>query len=854
MSGEIALSSEDISELIGISIRAARKRAEKEGWPYDTVSVRGGVQKRFYISSLPDDIRLLYYKAEAQNVASQQIPPTPLCQRGNLNNPCRTDNPLAPFTKGEFSSGNSGGNKSLLLSSRPDTPLTLSGGGVTPFNNPIYPQPPVSPFFKGEVKGQAQDFASQQIPPAPLCQRGNLKGNLPALCQRGNLKGNLPAQKSGTPVILSDKQYATGGAKIDLVRHYLAALKASGHGRKAQARDDFILTYNSGYAYPAIYKILGPVSWQTIEGWKRILRAGGNITDLSDRRGKWAKGKTKVTAEQASIIVQCALHPNRLLISEVIREAKRRMHLKGIDNGHSDATYRRWLIDFKEHNYDLWCWQRGGEKRWNDECALSVDRDPELLNVGDVLVADGHTLNFDIINPWTGKPQRMTLIVFYDMRSNFPCGWEIMPTEDTAAISAALRRAIITLGKMPRVVYLDNGKAFKAKYFTQTDLEGSGLSGLYEQLGIQTTFAWAYHGQSKTVERFFGTFAEIERKSITYTGTCIDKKPPRMKRGERLHRKIYEKVMDGKCVTIEMAHRTIAGWFDEYSRRPQDKSKYLMGYAPIDIFEPGRGEGIDPLMLTYLMWSKKDVMIRGSRISFNGRFYYHQELECRHHKVEIRYDLADPGYIAVFEDGKFLCIAPEQDKVHPMAKLGTDADMERLETQLENKNRQKKEASALGRHLLESEILPAHLLRLEMDGITAAGAPEQSPFPLNKGGIEGGCNPFDKGESSPKKLTPADEQQILKEVEEYRKNKKSDVADIWDGLDKLSEADKYEQLVRHDARGIFIPKEHRAWMRYYEQTSKYIQLERSGYWENVRTTEIIMNRKSVNGSQLTVNG
>jgi putative transposase len=729
MSDDIALSSKEIAELKGISRQAVEKQSRDEDWPYDTTSGpgRGGVQRRFYLSSLPDDIRLLYNKVQLEKSA---IP----------------------------------------------------------------------------IGGSLKSATS-----------------------------HLPVPKSDTPALLTDRQYATGGAKIDLLRHYLDAIKSLGHGQKSQARDDFLLTYNSGYAYPAIYRILGPTAWQTIEGWKRILSAGGAITELADRRGRWNKGKTIITAAQASILVQCALHPNRLLPAEVIREARRRMHAKGLDNGLSEATYRRWLIDFKEHNYNLWCWQRGGEKRWNDECALSVDRDPELLNVGDVLVADGHTLNFDIINPWTGKPQRMTLIVFYDMRSNFPCGWEIMPTENTAAISAALRRAILTLGKMPRVVYLDNGRAFKAKYFTETDLEGSGLSGLYEQLGIQTVFAWAYHGQSKTVERFFGTFAELERKSLTYTGTSIDKKPPRMKRGERLHRKIHEKVMAGKCVTIEMAHRAVAGWFDEYSRRPQQKSKYLMGYAPIDLFEPGRGEGIDPLTLTYLMWSKKDVTIRGSRISFNGRFYYHKELEWRHHKAEIRYDLADPGYIAVFEGGKFLCIAPEQDKVHPMAKLGTDADMERLEQQLEIKNRQKKEAGALGRQLLESEILPAHLRRLEMDGITPVG-----PTP-------------EPAEPEVKKLTQVEEQKILHEVAEYRKIHKPETTDIWAGLEKLAEADRFEQLVRYGARGLLIPREHQAWMQYYEQTPKHAVLEKSGYWENVRTSEMLMIR-ALGNTQKTSQG
>ncbi len=633
-------------------------------------------------------------------------------------------------------------------------------------------------------------------------------------------------------------QLKRASAKADLVLHYSRSIKAAGWGQKAQARDHFIAGYNSGYAYPQLYAVLGPICWQTIEGWKRALRAGADLSELSDRRGRWRRGKSKVTAAQARILLQCALHPNRWLIAEVIREAKRRMDAAGIADDHSESTYRRWLVDFKAHNYDIWCFQRGGEKRFNDECCLSIERDPELINVGDVLVADGHKLNFEILNPWTGKPSRMTLIVFYDMRSNYPCGWEIMPTENTAAISAALRRAIITLGKLPRVVYLDNGRAFKAKCFTLTDidLKQSGLYGLYAQLGIQTVFAWPYHGQSKTVERFFGTFAELERFCPTYVGTGIDKKPPRMKRGERMHRRIYENVMAGQYLTLEMAHRAVAAWFDQYGKRPQDRSKYLMGYAPIDLFEPGRGEGVDPLKLTYLMWSKKDATIRGSRISFQGRLYYHQELEGRRHKVEIRYDLQDPGYIAVFENAELLCIAAEQDKVHPMAILGDESDRELLSEQCKIKARQKKTASQLSRKMLEQEVLPAYQRRLEQDGVTAQGPPAPPAEPAQK------------------KLTAADQKRITAEVERYNKRKQAEKKDIWKELDALSEPERYEQLVRYGAQGILIPREQAAFMRYFEQTSKYLQLEQSGYWENVRTAEILMHRATGNPNQGATNG
>lgn len=61
---------------------------------------------------------------------------------------------------------------------------------------------------------------------------------------------------------------------------------------------------------------------------------------------------------------------------------------------------------------DKWVLHREGEKAFNDKVAPYIERDASLLEAGDVLIADGHTLNFQVINPFTGKPQRAAMSVF----------------------------------------------------------------------------------------------------------------------------------------------------------------------------------------------------------------------------------------------------------------------------------------------------------------------------------------------------------------------------------------------------------------------------------------------------------
>ena len=366
----------------------------------------------------------------------------------------------------------------------------------------------------------------------------------------------LPAPENRS--LPSGARLNKGMAKADLLRIYVQALEKAGHGNKSNTRKEFMRAYNSGIAYPIIFEIVGKASWKTIEGWKTKIKKTKETFDLCDRRGHCARGKCILSDQQKDVVLQCALHPNKPLISEAIRMAWSIMHTKGIQNGNSEATYRRWLNDWASKNHHIWTFSRKGAKAWNDNCAMYIERDYSLINVGDIIVADGHVLNFEILNPWTGKPKRMTMIVWLDMKSSYPLGWEIMPTENTQAISAALRRAIIALGKYPQVAYLDNGKAFKSRFFNNTDFDEAGFAGLYQRLGMKTIFAWPYHGQSKTVERFFGTFAELERWAPTYSGTSIETKPPRMMRGEKLHRRLYNKVVGDNCLTMEQAHRAIA--------------------------------------------------------------------------------------------------------------------------------------------------------------------------------------------------------------------------------------------------------------------------------------------------------
>jgi len=614
-------------------------------------------------------------------------------------------------------------------------------------------------------------------------------------------------------------------AEADLLKLYLEMAGLSKRGAVLQIKISFLEAYNRGAAgpYPQLFEVLGPVTFKTMERWavkaKKAQQKGGDLVRaLAPRHGDHLRGLRRIGGRegklddlmrtpQGKILLAWALSPSRYNKAQVIFNARSAMRQRGIQDNESDATYKRFLDDFEARKNHIWIYSREGKQAWNDQCAFYIERDYDLLEVGDCLVADGHLLDFMSINPYTGKPKRLTLVTFMDMKSNFPVGWEIMPTEDTRSIAAALWRACLALGKLPTCVYLDNGRAFGSKYFTG-DLTQSGLPGLFKRLGIETIFAWPYHGQSKTVERWHLTLKEFEKHAPTYVGGSIDEKPPRLNRGEREHRKMWERLTRGAVPTLLQTHRGLAAWLDEkYNPRPQPRG-HLKGKSPLEVFLAGKGPGIDPNELHFLMLSQTVRTIHRRGITHLGKDYYAPELYGRRHPVMIRYDLLNPDYILVYEeDGALLCEAQVMTKVHPIARItGTEAHQEELKRQIELKKHQEKEASGFCRMFSETLVQPeteAHFARL---GLSPEGAPTPKKLPR------------------PAPLSDGEKQQIAADAAAASRKMQTE-KDRLEEMKLRPDSQRYLELLQHKAQGGEPTADDRLFMRYFRAGEEYAALK-----------------------------
>ncbi|HOJ19582.1 MAG TPA: transposase [Ignavibacteriaceae bacterium] len=513
---------------------------------------------------------------------------------------------------------------------------------------------------------------------------------------------------------LSQKQTDIALARVDLLKAYLdfAEKMKEEKGSLLDAKHRFIILYNNK-AFPNLFEILDRTTFKTVERWKADYEKSGR-----DYRVLAPKYKTdrpsSVPPEQSEILIKLYLNPNKPLVSEVVRMAMDMFLMKNHKTILSDHTYRRFIERWVAEHYAHSVFYREGQHALDDKVLPFIERDYNRIEVGDIIVADGHTLNFEIINPFTGKPKRMTMVLFFDMKSNFPLGWEISPTENVLSIAVAFRRSVLRLGKYPKVVYLDNGRAFGAKYFNGVDFNEAGITGLFERIGTKVITAIPYHAQSKTVERFFKSFAEIERLLPTYTGTSIELQPPRLNRGEKLHTKLYEKMMHGTSLSLSQAHHAVAWWFDRYAERIQQDG-HLKGERPQEIFESGKGPGVDKKELTYLMMSDKITTIYRNGIKILGTSFWNEALFGMRKEVVVRFDLIETDSIFVYDtQGKFICEALRVDKVHPAAGiLGNEEDVKKLEEQLQKKADLRKSVESDARQFLTEEIYPTMQKQLD---------------------------------------------------------------------------------------------------------------------------------------------
>ncbi len=507
------------------------------------------------------------------------------------------------------------------------------------------------------------------------------------------------------------KQNALG--KLDLIRKWQEFRRKAVN--KLQADYDFVKLHNSSDSY--LFSVLGKISRGSLHRWKASLEGTEDYTRLipNYKYVSVNEYRTCLTDEEIKIFMGLLLHPNRICTGKAIALTKYKLKEQGQSFIPADITFRRYAKWFKDNNYDKWVLARDGEKALSDKVEPYIKRNASLLDVGDILVADGHKLAFQVINPFTGKPCRATLVGFLDWKSTALVGYEIMLEENTQCIASALRNAIINLDMIPKIVYQDNGRAFRAKYFTDDKGFGElGFYGLYAKLGIETVFARPYNARSKVIERFFKEFQEgFEKLMPSYVGSSIINKPAYLKRNEKFHSNLHNDYIP----TIEETIKMIDMWLKFKNSQPCTNAPNM---TIAEVLENRKKQNIDKSLLDDLMLATEVKTIQRNGVRFLNCDYFDERLYGLRGKVLVKYNLFDLTSVKVFTPkGEYLCTAERVTETHPMAKiLGTVEDLEDYKQKIQKQQKLKRKTINSVKNLLtnnEIKLIEARSNQEEME-------------------------------------------------------------------------------------------------------------------------------------------
>ncbi len=528
-------------------------------------------------------------------------------------------------------------------------------------------------------------------------------------------------------------------AKLDLIRKWQEFRRKAVN--KLQADYDFVKLHNSSNSY--LFNVLGKISRGSLHRWKASLDGTEDYTRLipNYKYVSVNEYRTCLTDEEIKIFMGLLLHPNRICIGKAIALTKYKLKEQGQSFIPADITFRRYAKWFKDNNYDKWVLARDGEKALSDKVEPYIKRDASLLDVGDILVADGHKLAFQVINPFTGKPCRATLVGFLDWKSTALVGYEIMLEENTQCIASALRNAIINLDMIPKIVYQDNGRAFRAKYFTDDKGFGElGFYGLYAKLGIETVFARPYNARSKVIERFFKEFQEgFEKLMPSYVGSSIINKPAYLKRNEKFHSNLHNALLVGGVKrarsgadssplppiryipTIEETIKMIDMWLKFKNSQPCTNAPNM---TIAEVLENRKKQNINKSLLDDLMLATEVKTIQRNGVRFLNCDYFDERLYGLKGKVLVKYNLFDLTNVKIFTPkGEYLCTAERVTETHPMAKiLGTVEDLEDYKQKIQKQQKLKRKTiNSVKKLLTDDEI---KFLECHSEFISESATPE----------------------------------------------------------------------------------------------------------------------------------
>lgn len=393
--------------------------------------------------------------------------------------------------------------------------------------------------------------------------------------------------------------------------------------------------------------------------WQKKFKEGGTAA-LVDRRGEHKRGTTTIPDEAWDYFYSLYMTQQKRGVQICYDYTKK--EYPDIPSVH--AFYRK-VNTIPEYALIRY---REGENAFRDALP-SMDRDKNDIGSNDVWFSDHHRIDVFTKNEGNSRTCRMWLTVFFDARSNKVISYICRNADpDASVIKQAMKKGMEEYG-IPNEVHFDNGKDYRSKAFRQ-DFPLS----LVHQLGIGSIYATPFHGQAKTVERFFGTFINRFCKMMpTYTGKDAKNRPEEMR--------VSDKKLMTIAPSIEEFLICLDRFIEDYNHTPS-KGKDLDGKCPEEVYYQNlsvKKEITDRKALSLLCGTFDTRTVGKNGVRYKNRDYWNEALlPYFNKKVIINHTSDNMDMLYIFdEDMRAVCTA--EAKIRTPFRHTTEADFKRAE-------------------------------------------------------------------------------------------------------------------------------------------------------------------------------
>ena len=240
----------------------------------------------------------------------------------------------------------------------------------------------------------------------------SLEPELQNKLREAKTKSTALVPRNYQPPLVTDKAKLTRNHRLNIVK---AALdKRKEYSTIKESDSDFLDLYNTGLYLPKAYEFLGSISIGTLIRWVQKYKKYENSDCLLPQYKITKQGEYNsiLNDEMKNILLTLLLHPSKYNYGKAIKLTKEILRRKGYEELPCDLTFKRYAENFRNNNYAEWILRREGMKAYHDKVEPYIERDISKIEVGDVLVADGHVLNFQVINPLRGNQREQRSLAF----------------------------------------------------------------------------------------------------------------------------------------------------------------------------------------------------------------------------------------------------------------------------------------------------------------------------------------------------------------------------------------------------------------------------------------------------------